>query len=168
MTVALLPASFDPITLGHVDIARRAARLFDHLIVAVYANPKKNIMFPLNERVAMVRESLADIPNVEVLAFEGLLVDLARERRADVVVRGLRFVSDFEAEYQQSALNRAMLPGLEVISMFAGVDFGFVSSSIIKEIAENGGDVSSMVPAPVVRRLKDRFPQSSSSLVIGG
>lgn len=168
MTVALLPASFDPITFGHVDIARRAARLFDRLIVAVYANPKKNVMFPLEERIAMVRESLDDVPGVEVISFQGLLVDLARDQGADVIVRGLRFISDFEAEYQQAALNRAMLPGLEVISMFAGVDYGFVSSSIIKEIAENGGDVSTMVPEPVVLRLKERFPRLTSPLVTGG
>lgn len=157
MTVAALPASFDPITCGHVDIVTRASRLFDRLIVAVYATPKKNLMFSLDERLAMVRESLADLPQVDVAPFEGLFIDFARRTDATVEVRGLRAVSDFEYEYQQAALNRQMLPGLEVISLFPSTQYAFLSSSIVKEIAENGGDVSSMVPAPVAWRLKERF-----------
>lgn len=158
MTVAVLPASFDPITCGHVDIVSRAATLFERLIVAVYASPRKNVMFSLDERVAMVRESVQTIDHVEVAAFDGLVVDYAREVGAGVLVRGLRWVSDFEYEFQQAAANRAMLPGLEVVAMFASTDYVFFSSSIIKEIAENAGDITSMVPAPVARRLMERFP----------
>lgn len=167
MTVAVLPASFDPITCGHVDIIERASRLFDRVIIAVYAHPKKNVMFSLEDRVAMVRESMNGKNGIEVTTFEGLLVDLCREKGADVVVRGLRQVADFEYEYQQAAMNRKMLPGLEVISMFPAVNLSFISSTIIKEVAENGGDVDAMVPPPVAKRLKARFAPSRSALSEG-
>lgn len=157
MTVAVLPASFDPITRGHVDIIMRASQLFDRLVVAVYARPRKNVLFSLDERVAMVRESLAGLDRVEVQPFDGLLVDFVREIGASVVVRGLRWVSDFEYEFQQAAANRRMLPGLETVCVFANTDYVYFSSSIIKDIAENAGDVSSMVPDPVARRLRERF-----------
>ena len=168
MTVAVLPASFDPITCGHVDIATRALRLFDRLIVAVYSRPRKNVLFPLDERVELVRESLAGLEKVEVMTFDGLVVNLCREVGADVLVRGLRAVSDFEYEFQQATLNRRMMPDLEVICMFATSDQLFLSSSIVKEIAENGGNVSSMVPAPVARRLAERFAPAAAPLVAGG
>jgi pantetheine-phosphate adenylyltransferase len=161
VTVSVLPASFDPITLGHVDIARRSARLFGRLIVAVYAHPKKNVLFPLDERVRLVQDSLNGISGVEVLPYEGLTVDLCRQLGANVLVRGLRAVSDFEYEYQQATLNRKMMPELEVVCMFPSMDYSFLSSSLIKEIAENGGDVRSMVPGPVARALAQRFPRSS-------
>lgn len=161
MTVAVLPASFDPITRGHVDIIQRASDVFDQLIVAVYAHPKKNLMFALEDRVAMVMESVGSLANVEVRSFEGLLVNFARDVGASVLVRGLRWVSDFEYEFQQAAANRRMSAGLETVCMFASTDYVFFSSSIIKEIAENNGDVSSMVPASVIRRLQDRFPSTS-------
>jgi pantetheine-phosphate adenylyltransferase len=164
----VLPASFDPITCGHVDIVTRASRLFDRLVVAVYARPKKNVIFSLEERVLMVEESVAHLDHVEVRAFDGLVVDLCREIGAAVIVRGLRAVSDFEYEFQQAALNRQMLPGVEVISMFAGMEHVFLSSSIIKDIAENGGDVSAMVPPTVARRLADRFARTSASVASGG
>jgi len=168
VTVAVLPASFDPITCGHVDIATRASRLFDRLVVAVYAHPKKNVMFSLEERVALVRESLAGLDRVEIASFDGLVVDFCREVGADVLVRGLRAVSDFEAEFQQASMNRKMAPDLEVISMFASMQYLFFSSSIIKEIAENGGDVTVMVPAPVARKFRERFPMTSSQRAPGG
>ncbi|GAC1446017.1 MAG: pantetheine-phosphate adenylyltransferase [Chloroflexota bacterium] len=158
MTVAVLPASFDPITVGHVDIITRASNLFEHLIVAVYAHPKKNVMFSVDERVDMVKESLEGFKHVEVRAFEGLLVDFCREMGASVLVRGLRWVSDFESEFQQAAANRNLLPGTETLCLFASPDYVFFSSTIIKEIAENAGDVSSMVPGPVATRLMERFP----------
>lgn len=157
MTVAVLPASFDPITCGHVDIATRAAKLFDRLVVAVFAQPKKNVLFSLEDRVDMVRESLNGVEGVEVTSFDGLLVDFARQIGASVEVRGLRAVSDFEYEYQQAALNRQMFPGFEVLSLFPSTEYAFLSSSIVKEIAEHGGDVSHMVPAPVARRLVETF-----------
>lgn len=157
MTVAVLPASFDPITRGHVDIIMRAAQLFDRLVVAVYARPRKSILFSVEDRVAMARESLEGMDRVDVQQFDGLLVDFVREIGASVVVRGLRWVSDFEYEFQQAAANRRMLPGLETICVFANTDYVYFSSSIIKEIAENAGDVSSMVPDPVAKRLRERF-----------
>lgn len=162
MTVAVLPASFDPITRGHVDIIARASGLFDRLIVAVYARPKKAVLFPLEERVAMVGESVAGLPGVEVMAFDSLLVDFMREVGARVVVRGLRWVSDFEFEFQQASANRMLLPGLETVCLFASTDYVFFSSSIIKEIAEHAGDVSAMVPDPVARRLIERFSPLSA------
>jgi pantetheine-phosphate adenylyltransferase len=167
VTVAVLPASFDPITRGHVDIISRAASLFDRLIVAIYARPKKNVMFSLDERVAMVQESVEGIPNVEVRPFDSLLVEFMREVGASVSVRGLRWVSDFEYEFQQAAANRKMLPGFETVCLFASTDYVFFSSSIIKEIAENAGDVSSMVPEPVERRLKERFRARAAMAVSG-
>lgn len=168
MTVAVLPASFDPITCGHVDLATRACRLFDRLIVAVYACPKKTPMFSLDERLVMVHESLEGLDRLDIRSFEGLVVDFCREVHADVLVRGLRTVSDFESEFQQATLNRQMLPGLEVIGLFASPQYTVLSSSMIKEIAESGGDVSMMVPAPVVRRLTERLRQSSPFLASGG
>lgn len=163
MTVAVLPASFDPITRGHVDIIARASGLFDRLIVAVYARPKKTVLFSLGERVEMVRESLAELPDVEVTSFDSLLVDFMEKVGARVIVRGLRWVSDFEYEFQQGAANRMLLPGLETVCLFANTDYVFFSSSIIKDIAENAGDVSSMVPEPVARRLMERFSLSTPS-----
>jgi pantetheine-phosphate adenylyltransferase len=163
VTIAVLPASYDPITCGHVDIITRAARLFDRLIVAVYAHTRrrKNILFDLDERLSMVRESLGDMSNVSVMPFDGLIVNFAEQHGAQVLVRGLRAVSDFEYEFQQANLNRMMAPGLEVICMFASIEYGSLSSSIIKEIAENGGDVRDMVPEPVAQRLSHRFPSAS-------
>lgn len=163
MTVAVLPASFDPITCGHVDIAARAAKLFDRLIVAVFAYPKKNVLFSVEERLDMVRESLDGTEGIEVMSFDGLMVDFARRIGATVEVRGLRAVSDFEYEYQQAALNRHMLPGFEVISLFPSTEYAFLSSSIVKEIAEHSGDVSHMVPAPVARRLAEKFSGQAAS-----
>jgi pantetheine-phosphate adenylyltransferase len=163
VTVAVLPGSFDPITCGHVDIATRASRLFERIVIAVNAHPRKNLMFELDERVSMVRESLRNVENVDVASYDGLTVRFAQKVGATVLVRGLRAVSDFESEFQQASLNRKMLPGLEVICMFATVVHAFLSSSIIKEIAENGGDFSSMVPAPVARRLADRFPTAAGA-----
>jgi pantetheine-phosphate adenylyltransferase len=164
VTVAVLPASYDPITCGHVDIINRAARLFDRLIVAVYAHTRrrKNILFELDQRLSMVSESLDGVPNVRVMPFDGLVVQFAQEQGAQVLVRGLRAVSDFEYEFQQANLNRMMAPGLEVICMFASIEYGSLSSSIIKEIAENGGDVSDMVPPAVARQLYRRFSQASN------
>lgn len=159
MRAALLPASFDPITCGHVDIATRAAALFDRLVVAVYAHPRKNVMFSLDDRLAMVRESLAHLQALEVTPFEGLLVDFARRIGVPVVIRGLRTATDFEYEYQQAVLNRRMYSDFEAVSLFSSPEYAVVSSTMVKEIAENGGDVSSMVPGPVLRRLKDRFGQ---------
>jgi pantetheine-phosphate adenylyltransferase len=168
VTVAVLPASFDPFTCGHLDIVTRAIRLFDKVVVAVYAHPPKNVMFSLDERVQMVREAVEGLASVEVRSFDGLVVDFARSVGATVLVRGLRAVSDFEYEYQQATMNRRMHPELEVVCLFASIEHSFLSSSIVKDIAQNGGDVSSMVPAPVARRLHARFSPRARVLVSGG
>jgi pantetheine-phosphate adenylyltransferase len=157
MIRALIAASFDPITNGHVDLIRRASRLFDELIVAVYAHPKKNVLFALEERVAMVQEALVDLPNIRVSPFAGLLVDYAREVGAKVLVRGLRATSDFDYEFQITSMYRKMEPELEVMFFLADIRYTFLSSSIVKEIAELGGDVSDLVPSSVLRRLGTRF-----------
>lgn len=167
VTVAVLPASFDPITCGHVDIIARASRLFDQLIVGVFAHPKKQVLFPLEERLTLVKESLAGLDGVKVRSYQGLTVDFCREVGAHVLVRGLRAVMDFEYEYQLAALNRKMLPGLEVVCVFASIEYSFLSSSIVKEIAENGGDVSSMVPLPVAKRLAELF-RPAQPMATGG
>lgn len=161
MTVALFPASFDPITSGHVDIATRASSLFERLIVAVYSHPRKNLMFSIDDRVDMARESLAHVHNVNVIAFSGLLVDLARREGASVAIRGLRSAADFEYEFQQSLLNRSMYPSFEAVALFPSQQLAAISSTMVKEISENGGDVSWMVPAPVLRRLQARGVQAT-------
>jgi pantetheine-phosphate adenylyltransferase len=164
LTVAVYPGSFDPITCGHVDIIMRAARLFDRLIVAVYAHTtrRKNVLFDLDERLAMVRESIVDVPNADVQPFDGLIVHFAHAQSAQVIVRGLRAVSDFEYEFQQANLNRKMAPALEVICMFTSLEYGPLSSSIVKEIAENGGDIRDLVPDPVANRFSAVFPPSQN------
>lgn len=156
MKAAVLPASFDPITCGHVDIASRAARIFDRLVIAVFAHPDKRVMFSLEERVEMARESLAHLGSIEVMSFDGLLVDFMRKHDLTVEIRGIRTIADFEYEYQQAVLNRRMYPEFDVISFFSAPEHGAVSSSMVKEIARFGGDVSSMVPEPVLRRLSAR------------
>jgi pantetheine-phosphate adenylyltransferase len=164
VTVAVLPGSYDPITCGHVDIITRAARLFDRLIVGVYAHTRgrKSVLFDLDKRVAMVEESLGGVQNVSVIPFDGLVVNFARQHGAHVLVRGLRAISDFEYEFQQANLNRKIDPALEVICMFTSLEYGPLSSSIVKEIAENGGDIRELVPAPVAQRLRILFPPSPS------
>lgn len=168
MTLAIMPASFDPITLGHVDIASRAEKLFDRLVVAVFAHPRKQVLFTLEERLAMVRESLANLSRVDVVPFEGLVVNLCRQYGADVLVRGLRTVADFEYEYQQATLNRAMLPGLDVVCLYAAPEYGALSSSMVKEIVENGGDISGMVPTPVLAQVQSRSFSQAASQTPGG
>jgi pantetheine-phosphate adenylyltransferase len=155
--IAIMAASFDPITNGHVDLATRAAGIFDKVIVAVYRSPKKHLLFSPEERVQMVGEALADVHNIAVESYSGLLVEYARSVAATVLVRGLRATSDFDYEFQLAAMNRKMNPGLEVMFFLADIRYTFLSSSIVKEIAELGGDVSDLVPASVARCLTSRF-----------
>lgn len=157
MTVAMMAASFDPITNGHVDLAVRASRMFDVLVVAIYRNPKKNVLFPPEERVEMVQDALNDLTNVTVKAYSGLLVQYAESVGADVLVRGLRATSDFDYEFQLASMNRKMSKHLEVMFFLADIRYTFLSSSIVKEIAELGGDVSDLVPEGVARSLRARF-----------
>jgi len=154
--VAVYPGSFDPVTFGHLDIVRRAAHYFTRLIVAVVTNPNKRPMFAQDQRVALLRDVCADIPNVEVDGFSGLLVDYVRKRQADLIVKGLRIVSDFEYEFSMAVLNRKQRGGVDTMFVPASIEFAYVSSSSVKEVFRLGGDVSDFVP-PVVLRAMQRL-----------
>lgn len=153
---AIFPASFDPITNGHLDVATRASRIFAELIVAVYDRPAKSLLFDAEERVELARRSLAELPNVRVEAFSGLLVEFARHCGAGAIVRGMRSASDFDAEFQLATAYHELAPELEVVLLMSHSKWAFVSSTLIKEIASLGGDVSNFVPAPVADRLRER------------
>ncbi|HEX6989861.1 MAG TPA: pantetheine-phosphate adenylyltransferase [Bacillota bacterium] len=157
MSVAAYPGSFDPVTNGHLDIIRRSARIFDRVIVALFVNLEKSPMFSAEERLAMVREVTADLENVTVESSDGLLVDFCRRRGVDVVVRGLRAISDFDYEFQMAQMNKELDERVETVFMMTRTEHLFLSSSIIKEIARLGGDVRRFVPSAVHRRLVARF-----------
>ncbi len=158
MTTALCPGSFDPPTNGHVDVVERAARHFSQILVAVIANPSKEPLFSAEERVALLEEALGHVPNVEVASFDGLLVDLARRRGVDVVLKGLRAISDFEYELQMAGMNAALAEGLDTMFLSAKPAWAFLSSSLVKEVARHGGRVESFVPSGVAQALARRFP----------
>lgn len=160
MGTALCPGSFDPPTNGHVDVIERAARLFDGVVVAVIANPSKAPLFTLDERTAMLRDALSHVDGVEIDSFDGLLVDFARDRGLEVVVKGLRAVSDFEYELQMAQMNGTLTPGLETLFVTAKPEWAFLSSSLVKEVARFGGEVGALVPAPVAAALTRRFSAS--------
>lgn len=152
-TKAIYPGTFDPVTLGHLDIVTRAALMFDQVILAVAASPGKKPMFSLDERVALAREVVRHLPNVEVVGFSDLMANFAREQQANVLVRGLRAVSDFEYEMQLAQMNRHLLPTLESVFLMPSEGFSFVSSSLVKEVARHGGDVTAFLPASVHQAL---------------
>lgn len=154
MTVALYPGSFDAVTLGHVDIAVRAAAIFDRLVVAVYDSPSKNIMFNTLERVDLFNKAVEKFNNIEVKSFSGLVVECARKNGANVIVRGLRSGSDFEYEFDMAYMNRKLAPEIEVVSLMASLPYQYVSSSLLKEVVTLGGDVSSLVPRSVMEAVK--------------
>jgi pantetheine-phosphate adenylyltransferase len=151
--IAIYPGTFDPVHLGHVDIAARAATIFDELIVAVYDQPAKTLMFGIEERVALACEALDHVANLSVASYGGLTVAFAREVGAHVIVRGLRAISDFELEYQMALTNSQLAPEIEFVCLMTREAHAFLSSSIVKEVALLGGDVSTMVPGPVAARL---------------
>ena len=153
---ALCPGTFDPVTNGHLDVVRRAARLYERVVVAVVENPSKEPLFPSPERVEMLREALEDVPEVEVDSFSGLLVDYARDKGVDLIVKGLRAVSDFEYEIQMAQMNRH-LSDVETCFVATSPTWSYLSSSLVKEIARYGGDVSGLVPDHVARGLKERY-----------
>ena len=157
MRTVIYPGSFDPVTNGHLDVAQRAAKLFDRVIVAVASSEAKQPLLSLEERVALVRSSTAALPNVEVDVFAGLLVSYFEQRGAQAVLRGLRAVSDFEFEFQLALMNRKMSEPFETILMMPKDTYTFLSSSMVKEIARLGGDVSPFVPAPVLAALARKF-----------
>ena len=157
MPKALIPGSFDPVTFGHLDVIERTARLFDHVIVAAIGNPgKAPPLFSLDERQAMLAEVTAHLGNVEIGAFEGLLVDFALAHGVEAIVKGLRAVSDFDFELQMAQVNERM-SGIATVFFPTAPEHSFLSSSLVREVARFGGDVSAMVPAPIAQRLKERF-----------
>ncbi|MDB6053320.1 MAG: pantetheine-phosphate adenylyltransferase [Verrucomicrobiales bacterium] len=157
MRTVIYPGSFDPLTNGHLDVVHRAARLFDKVIVAVAQNETKQPLFSLQERVALVKESIAHLSNVEADTFDGLLVNYVEKRGGQAVVRGLRAVSDFEFEFQLALMNRKLNERIETIFMMPKETYTFLSSRMVKEIARLGGDISSFVPAHVQKALHERL-----------
>jgi pantetheine-phosphate adenylyltransferase len=154
---AIYPGTFDPVTNGHCDLIERAARLFDHVIVAVAANPKKVPMFTLEERVSLAQQALTNVPNVEVCGFDTLLADYARSRGAQVILRGLRAVSDFEFEFQMAGMNRQLAPDIETLFLTPAEKYTYISSSLVKEVAALGGDISGFVHPVVSAALSSRL-----------
>jgi len=152
-TKAIYPGTFDPVTLGHLDIVTRAAQMFDQVVLAVAASPSKKPMFSLDERVELARNMVAHLLNVEVAGFSDLMANFARAQQANVLVRGLRAVSDFEYEMQLAHMNRHLLPTLESVFLMPTEGFSFVSSSLVKEVARHGGDVSAFLPPHVLQAL---------------
>ncbi len=156
--VAVFPGSFDPMTNAHLDVARRAAALFDRLVIGVLNNPKKSPLFTVEERIAQISSAVGEFStNVEVAGFDGLTVEFARSRGADFIVRGLRAVSDFEAELQMAHTNRKLQPGVDTVFLMSALDYGYLSSSLAKEVAQFGGEIAGMVPPPVAEALRGRF-----------
>lgn len=151
------PGTFDPITRGHVDIIERAARLFDRVVVAVAASPKKKPLFSLDERVGLVKVVTKHLDNVDVIGFSGLLAHFVTDLKANTLIRGLRAVSDFEYEFQLANMNRALVPTLDSIFLTPSEKFSYISSTFIREISALGGDVSKFVPPEVERALKEKF-----------
>jgi len=155
--IALYPGSFDPLTNGHLDVLSRARRIADRVIVAILENDSKTPLFTVAERIEMIREILKDDPSTPVLSFNGLLVDVAREKGATMIVRGLRAVSDYEYELQMALMNRRLAPTVETIFLMAKEEYSYVSSRLVKEVGRLGADVSGLVPEPVRRRLTGKF-----------
>jgi pantetheine-phosphate adenylyltransferase len=153
---AIYPGSFDPLTNGHLDLIDRAAKIFDHLVVAILRNSSKNPLFTVEERVAMLTEGTAEFENVSVSTFDGLLVDFAREQRAHAVVRGIRAISDYEYEFQMALMNRRLSPDVETIFLMPDAKYSFVSSRLVKNVFHLGGSVDGLVPKFVVEKLKDK------------
>ena len=156
MTIAVYAGSFDPITNGHIDITTRAARLFDRVFIGIFATPEKRLMFSTAERVDMASRAVAHLPNVEVRSYEGMTVEFARKIGAQVMVRGLRAIGDFEWEFEMAMMNRLLYPDLELVCFMASQQYQFLSASLIKEVAGLGGDINSLVPKHVAEALKKK------------
>lgn len=156
-TKAIYPGTFDPMTNGHLDLAQRASRLFEQVIVAVAKNPSKTPVFTSCERIALAKEALKDLPNVKVCGFDGLLIHCAKQHHAQLILRGLRAVSDFEYEFQLASMNRNMMPDLETLFLTPAEQHSFISARLVREIASLGGDVAQFVPQVVANALQVRF-----------
>jgi len=157
LTVAIYPGSFDPITNGHLDIATRAAKVFDKLIIGAFETPNKPLLFTTEERVELIRQAVAHLPNVEVESFGGLTVNFARKVKAQAMVRGLRMSADFEREFDMAMMNKKLYPELEFVCLMSRVEYQFLSSSLLKEAASLGGDIDDLVPKHVADALKKKF-----------
>lgn len=157
MVTALYPGSFDPVTEGHTDVAARAAALFEKVVVAVYASPSKNLLFTTEERVELFRDAVSHLPNVEVRQFQGLVVRFAQDIGAAVIVRGLRSGSDFEYEYEMAFMNRKLAPDVDMVSFMTSQEHMYVSSSLLKEVARLGGDITGMVTPRVATAVYEKF-----------
>jgi pantetheine-phosphate adenylyltransferase len=157
MTRAIYPGSFDPVTFGHIDIIKRSANLFDEIIVGVLNNTSKSPLFSVEERVNMLKEATRDIPNIKIASFSGLLVDFVKETEATVVVRGLRAITDFEYELQLAQTNHVLNPNIDTIFLTAKLEYLYLSSTIVREVAAFGGDISKFVPEEIARRMYDRY-----------
>jgi len=160
---AVFPGSFDPITNGHLDVIRRGLKLFDELIIAVGTSPVKNQLFSPKERVEMIAELIGDMPNVSVEAFEGLTVEYAAKKKADVILRGLRSLTDFQYEFQLAMTNRAVA-GIETVFIMTAEQYGFTSSTLIREVASLGGNLSNLIPENVQKRLRERCGRQKSGV----
>ncbi len=161
MITAVYPGSFDPITNGHIDIAMRAAKLFDKLIIGIYKTPDKRLFFTTEERVDLAKRSVAKLPGVDVVAFQGLVVDFARRMNAQVMVRGLRMSADFEREFEMAMMNKKLYPELELVCFMASQDYQFLSSSLLKEVACLDGNIVSLVPEHVAKALREKVKASA-------
>lgn len=157
MTTAIYPGSFDPITNGHLDIVKRASTIFDKLVIGVYDIPQKYLLFNINERVELARLSVSDLKNVEVTAYSGITVEFARKIKAHVLVRGLRANSDFEREFEMALMNKKLAPDVELVCFMANLRYQFLSSSLLKEIIQLGGNLDDMVPPHVSTALKSKL-----------
>jgi pantetheine-phosphate adenylyltransferase len=156
LTIALYPGSFDPITNGHLDIATRASRLFDKTVIGIFATPDKNLMFSVEERVELARRATIHLPKIEVIPYSNITVEFARDIKAQVLVRGLRMIGDFEWEFEMAMMNQMLSPGLETVCFMASQEYQFLSASLIKEVASLGGDISKLVPRQVAQALKKK------------
>jgi pantetheine-phosphate adenylyltransferase len=157
LTVAIYPGSFDPITNGHLDIATRAAKIFEKLVIGVFETPNKPILFSPQERVELIRKAIANLPNVEVESFGGLTVDFAKKVKARAMVRGLRMSADFEREFDMAMMTKKLYPELEFVCLMSRMEYQFLSSSLLKEAASLGGNIEGLVPKHVADALKKKF-----------
>ncbi|MBO6114565.1 MAG: pantetheine-phosphate adenylyltransferase [Lachnospiraceae bacterium] len=157
MTVAVYPGSFDPVTLGHYDIIKRSSKIFDHVIVGVLNNTSKTPLFSLEERVKMLKDTVENLPNVSVESFEGLLVDFVKQKKTNVVIRGLRALTDFDLEMQMAQSNRVVAPDVDTVFLSTSIEYSYLSSSVVKEYAKYGVDLKDFVPECVISKLIDKM-----------
>ena len=161
MVTAVYPGSFDPVTVGHVDVATRAASLFEKLVIAVYETPSKDLLFDVEERVQLMKDACSHLPNVEVIRFSGLVVRAAKDIGAGVIVRGLRSGSDFEYEFDMAFMNRRLEPDVDLVCFMTSQDYMFVSAGLLKEVAKLGGNITEMVPPNVAQAVYSKFENRS-------